>query len=284
MLLFKEVDALKIYLEKRRREGLLIGYVPTMGALHQGHASLVEQSASENALTVCSIFVNPTQFNDPKDLAKYPRTEAADIKMLVALGVDVLFYPSVEAIYPKDLEIPVFDFGQMDKVMEGYFRPGHFDGVVEVVYRLLDIVQPNHLYMGQKDFQQFTLIQHMLQQAEMETSLVVCPIIREADGLALSSRNVRLTPENRANAPMISKTLQQLNAWLDSGLSISEVIQKAVVVLNESPEFKVEYLEIVDGRSLQPIVSLDDTNYAVACVAVWVGNIRLIDNVILKQE
>lgn len=283
MLLFKQVETLQKCLQRKRNQGLKIGYAPTMGALHHGHASLIEKAKEENELTVCSIFVNPTQFNDPADLEKYPRTEGRDIEALVGLENDVLFYPTVEAIYPKDLHIPTFDFGKVDKVMEGKFRPGHFDGVVEVVYRLLGIVQPDRLYMGQKDFQQFTLIQHMLQQMESMTKLVVCPIIREKDGLALSSRNVRLTPENRKNAPNIAKTLNQLNDWLVNGLSIKEAEAKAIAQLSEFPEFKPEYLEIVDGHSLQPIEKITDSDYIVVCAAVWTGEIRLIDNLILKQ-
>lgn len=253
-----------------------------MGALHQGHASLIKKAKLENDICVCCIFVNPTQFNDPKDLDKYPRTEGKDIKILVGLDNDVLFYPTVDAVYPKDLHIPIFDFGQVDKVMEGKFRPGHFDGVVEVVYRLIDIVQPDRLYMGQKDFQQFTLIQHMLQQMQSSTKLVVCPIIREVDGLALSSRNVRLTPENRQNAPIISKILHGLNDWLTNGGSIKEAEAKAITQLNEMPDFRPEYLEIVDGYTLQPIEQMEDSDYVVVCTAVWAGGVRLIDNVILK--
>ena len=283
MLLFKEVKELQAYLEQQRAKGLQIGYAPTMGALHEGHASLIQKAKAENDICVCSIFVNPTQFNDPKDLEKYPRTEGRDIAMLVSLENDILFYPTVAAIYPEGLVIPTFDFGKVDKVMEGKFRPGHFDGVVEVVYRLLDIVNPDRLYMGQKDFQQFTLIQHMLQQMQSKTALVVCPIIREKDGLALSSRNVRLTAENRKNAPIISKILYQLNDWISEGLSIAEAEQKAIQQLNTLPDFKPEYLEIVDGHTLQPIEKMSDTDYVVVCAAVWTGEIRLIDNVILKK-
>lgn len=283
MLLFKTVQSIQKYLARQRTKGWTIGYVPTMGALHQGHASLIEKAKAESDICVCSIFVNPTQFNDPKDLEKYPRTEGTDIEMLANLGNDVIFYPSVEAIYPKNLRIPTFDFGKVEKVMEGHFRPGHFDGVVEVVYRLLDIVQPDRLYMGQKDFQQFTLIQHMLQQLKSSTQLVVCPIIREADGLALSSRNVRLTAENRQSAPIISKTLHQLHDWLGQGLTILEVEKKAIQQLSEISNFRPEYLQIVDGHSLQPIVKMSDSDYVVVCAAVWAGEIRLIDNVILMQ-
>lgn len=281
MLLFKQVKKLQSYLQKKQFEGLQIGYVPTMGALHQGHASLIKKAKSENDLCVCSIFVNPTQFNNPKDLEKYPRTLKRDKNILFGLGNDILFYPSVAAVYPKNLSIPTFDFGKTDKVMEGEFRPGHFDGVVEVVHRLLDIVKPNHLYMGQKDFQQFTLIQLMLQQMQSTTKLVVCPIIREEDGLALSSRNVRLTPENRKNAPIVAKTLNQLSDWIEEGMVLKTAVKKAISNLNQIPNFKTEYLEIVDGYSLQAIEKISDSDYIVVCVAVWAGDIRLIDNRIL---
>ena len=282
MLLFRKIDQLQAYLRLQRSKGLSIGYAPTMGALHKGHASLIEKAKAENDISVCSIFVNPTQFNDAADLEKYPRTDAADINLLARLKNDVLFFPSVEEIYPENLETPSFDFGKTDKVMEGFYRPGHFDGVVQVVHRLVDIVEPNRLYMGQKDFQQFTLIYQMLKQIESPTKLVVCPIIREEDGLALSSRNVRLTAENRTNAPIISQTLQSLNKWLEKS-SIKKVKEKALAKLSAIPDFKPEYLDIVDGYTLQPIKKMKDSDYVVACIAVWTGDIRLIDNEILKK-
>lgn len=282
MVLFKKVEALQSYITAQKARGMQIGYTPTMGALHQGHASLIKKAKAENEISVCSIFVNPTQFNDPADLEKYPRTEKQDMTLLEGLKNDILFYPSAEEIYPENINIPSFDFGQIDKVMEGFYRPGHFDGVVQVVHRLVDIVKPDRLYMGQKDFQQFTLIYHMLQQINSSTELVVCPIIREADGLALSSRNVRLTPPNRAKAPIISKVLSSLNDWLTSN-SVKEVKEKALAELGSFPEFKPEYLDIVDGYTLQPINDFEESPYVVACAAVWAGDIRLIDNVILKK-
>ena len=282
MILFKKVEALKTYLATQRAKGMKVGYAPTMGALHQGHASLIKKAKAENDISVCSIFVNPTQFNDPADLEKYPRTESQDMTLLESLKNNVLFYPSVAEIYPEDLTIPTFDFGQIDKVMEGFHRPGHFDGVVQVVYRLIDIVKPDRLYMGQKDFQQFTLIYHMLQQMGSSTELVVCPIIREDDGLALSSRNVRLTPANRTNATIISKTLSSLKKRLSSH-SVQQVKEQALEELSSLPAFKPEYLDIVDGYTLQPINDFEESPYVVACAAVWAGNIRLIDNIILKK-
>ena len=282
MILFKKIEALKTYLATQRAKGMKVGYAPTMGALHQGHASLIKKAKAENDISVCSIFVNPTQFNDPADLEKYPRTESQDMTLLESLKNNVLFYPSVAEIYPEDLTIPTFDFGQIDKVMEGFHRPGHFDGVVQVVYRLIDIVKPDRLYMGQKDFQQFTLIYHMLQQMGSSTELVVCPIIREDDGLALSSRNVRLTPANRTNATIISKTLSSLKKRLSSH-SVQQVKEQALEELSSLPAFKPEYLDIVDGYTLQPINDFEESPYVVACAAVWAGNIRLIDNIILKK-
>ncbi len=282
MVLFKKVEELKAYLAAQRAKGMKVGYAPTMGALHQGHASLIKKAKAENDISVCSIFVNPTQFNDPADLEKYPRTESQDMTLLESLKNNVLFYPSVAEIYPEDLTIPTFDFGQIDKVMEGFHRPGHFDGVVQVVYRLIDIVKPDRLYMGQKDFQQFTLIYHMLQQMGSSTELVVCPIIREDDGLALSSRNVRLTPANRTNATIISKTLSSLKKRLSSH-SVQQVKEQALEELSSLPAFKPEYLDIVDGYTLQPINDFEESPYVVACAAVWAGNIRLIDNIILKK-
>jgi len=203
---------------------------------------------------------------------------------LTELGTDVLFYPGVKEIYPKHLTTPVFDFGKTALVMEGEHRPGHFDGVVQVVHRLLDIVRPDKLYMGQKDFQQFTLIRHMLDQMGSATQLVVCPIIREKDGLALSSRNVRLSAQNRKNAPHIARVLHQLNDWISNGLSLREAEQKAIAVLKEIPEFRPEYLEIVNAYTLEKIDKLEGADYVVACIAVWAGAIRLIDNVILKKS
>lgn len=283
MLLFKKIVDLKDYLSKQKNAGKTIGFVPTMGALHVGHASLIKQSKQGNDLTVCSIFVNPAQFNDSADLKKYPRTESSDIDKLTQLRTDIIFLPDVNEIYPPQLTLPDFEFGQMDKVMEGVFRPGHFEGVVKVVYRLLDIVQPDRLYMGQKDFQQFTLIHEMLRQMHSGIELVVCPIIREADGLALSSRNRRLTPEHRKNAPVIYQCLQQLNGWIKAS-SIELATHKAIQTINGVPGLKLEYLIIADGHTLLPIDRLESSDYIVACVAVWAGPIRLIDNIILKKE
>jgi len=282
MFLFETVKDLQSHLTRIRQKSNLIGFVPTMGALHKGHLSLIQQSKSYSDCTVASIFVNPTQFNDADDLAKYPRTIASDMNMLKSVQNDVLFLPSVAEVYPDEIDTSLsLDFGKLDKVMEGYFRPGHFDGMAQVVKRLLDIVQPDHLYMGQKDFQQLTIVRDMIRQLELPVKLVMCPIIREADGLAMSSRNRRLTKENRENAVILSKTLQMASDSMDK-MSPAAITAKAMDDLGVSG-FKPEYFEIADGFTLQPIERFEDAEFIVACTAVWAGDIRLIDNYILKQ-
>jgi pantoate--beta-alanine ligase len=283
MLLFKRVADLQRYLNPLRDKGTTVGFAPTMGALHKGHVSLIDRSKAANDITVASIFVNPTQFNDPKDLAKYPRTAEKDMEMLIEAGCDILFMPPVEEIYPNGTTPTVkFNFGKLDKVLEGVFRPGHFDGMAQVVHRLLDIVKPNNLYMGQKDFQQASIVASMLQQAKLKTQLVVCDIFREDDGLAMSSRNTRLKPEDRAFAPLIHKTLKEASERV--GIYAPTEIQRfAAAQLRAEPRFKLEYFDIVDGRTLLPISLFEDTDFAVALTAVWLGDVRLIDNMVLKQ-
>jgi pantoate--beta-alanine ligase len=280
MLLFKSVSNLQTYLLAQKKQGKTIGFAPTMGALHQGHLSLVDLANSECDISVTSIFVNPTQFNDPKDLEKYPRTEAKDIALLLQAQCQVLFMPNVSEIYPKDLTPKhKLDFGDLALVMEGAFRPGHFDGMAQVVGRLLDIVQPHKLYMGQKDFQQFSIVQNMLKQLRSDIQIVMCPIIRESDGLAMSSRNVRLPAALRQKAPLIHQTLQWVREQKGS-LPPSEIAKQGLKKL-DLPDFKPEYLEIVDGYTLQPIQRFEDHDFVVACVATWLGEIRLIDNIVM---
>ncbi len=283
MLLFKKVADLQQYLQKVSSEGKTIGFVPTMGALHNGHLSLVNRAQSETTCTVVSIFVNPTQFNDKKDLEKYPRTLGNDIEMLSSVETNVLFVPSVEEVYPKGLDTSLdLDFGQLATVLEGAFRPGHFDGMAQVVHRLLDIVKPNKLFMGQKDFQQLTIVRSMLKQLNHKTALVVCPIIREKDGLAMSSRNRRLTPAYREKAVLLSQILSKVKSNIHTRTPES-MSKMAMKTLTEGG-FKPEYFEIVDGTTLQPIKSFHDSNFVVALTAAWAGEIRLIDNMILKEE
>lgn len=281
MYLFKTVKSLQDHLNQCRLEGKKIGFAPTMGALHQGHISLIAASKEENEVTVCSIFVNPKQFNDASDFEKYPITTTPDIILLEAANCDVLFMPTVKEVYPDGMSTKLdINIGQLLEVMEGEFRPGHFDGMMEVVKRLLDIVQPNNLYMGQKDFQQFSIVHAMIKKLELPYQIVMCPIIREEDGLAMSSRNVRLSKELRAKASLIFKTISKIKEQMasQSPKSLEAFGMKALT----KPDFKPEYVRIVDGETLLPIEDWDAAEFIVVCVATWLGEIRLIDNLVLK--
>lgn len=282
MLLFKHIADLQKHLNTLRAKGMTIGFAPTMGALHKGHVSLVDRSKTECDVTVVSIFVNPTQFNNAADLEKYPRTADDDIELLSAANVDVLFMPSVAEIYPNGMkQVQKFNFGKLDKVLEGQFRPGHFDGMSQVVNRLLDIIQPNKLYMGQKDFQQFTIVRRMLEILKSDTKIEMCRIVRENDGLAMSSRNIRLTPSDRLIAPKIYEALQEARNRVGSS-GPREIQQLTLNRLKSEPRFNVEYVEVVDGNTLLPIIDFRDSNYIVALTAVWLNDVRLIDNIVLK--
>ena len=282
MFLFKKIYPLQQYLAAVSDQRGSIGFVPTMGALHQGHLALVEEALQHHDCVVCSIFVNPTQFNNEQDLEKYPRTPEKDIELLEMVGCHVLFMPDVSEIYPPGQNnTPDFDFGELDKVMEGAFRPGHFAGVAQVVHRLLQIVQPDSLYMGQKDYQQTAVVQKLLEQVNSPVQLVVQETIREADGLAMSSRNVRLSAEERGRASIIYETLQQARKMAERHES-PRAIQTFAMKNLDVPGFKPEYFEIVDGKTLQPLAHLNGAEKVVACTAVWAGDVRLIDNMILK--
>ena len=282
MILFKKVEQLQTFIASQKQKKQKVGFVPTMGALHNGHLSLIRQATAENDLVVCSIFVNPTQFNDVSDLEKYPRTAAKDIQLLTSVSCDVLFMPPVEEVYPKGLDTTLeLDFGDLATVMEGKFRPGHFDGMAQVVNRLLNIVLPHNLYMGQKDFQQLAIVRSMLKQLDSEINLVMCPIVREEDGLAMSSRNVRLTPEHRKLALVLSQTLKKSKELIDEKTPLE--IQKWAMNELAVADFKPEYFDIVDGVTLQALEDFQGTDFAVACTAVWVGKVRLIDNMVLKS-
>ena len=252
-----------------------IGFVPTMGALHEGHASLVRRCRAENDQVVVSVFVNPTQFNDPTDLKNYPRTLDADVALLEKVGADWVYAPTVEDIYPEP-DTRQFDFGGLDQVMEGACRPGHFNGVGQVVSRLLTIVKPDVAYFGEKDFQQLAIIRYMVRQLNLPVRIEGCPIVREADGLALSSRNRLLTPEHRVAAPMICQALQagvaQAGKW-----PVAEVRRLIEQKIASSPLLEVEYVNIVDNDTLQEITDWTSAPLRV-CVAVRAGAIRLIDN------
>lgn len=277
-----KVNTIQKAIKKHKKREKTIGFVPTMGALHEGHMSLIRQAKEQSDVVVCSIFVNPTQFNDKGDLKKYPRTLKADMAILEKEGCDYVFTPSVTEIYPQgELEKVDIDLNGLDTLMEGAFRPGHFAGVVQVVKRLLDIVQPDHLYMGQKDFQQFTIIQHMIDQLQIPTELVVCTIKREKSGLAMSSRNRRLPSDIKSRTHIIYDTLKQVKSMIETHRP--KELEKMAMGYLSIPDFNPEYFSIVDGRTLRPITSFDKHDYVVACTAVWAGDVRLIDNMILKQ-
>jgi len=255
-----------------------------MGALHKGHLSLAEFSLENNDITVVSIYVNPKQFNDPEDLKKYPRPVEEDIKLLSDLHVDCLYHPGDEDIYPAGLDTSIdFDPGPAAKIMEGKFRPGHFKGMAEVVYRLLSIVEPHRLYMGQKDFQQLTIVRKMIADLHLPVLLEMCPTVRESNGLAMSSRNTRLSPEAREEAAIIYSTLVAAQRLFEEEEPVQQIKQMAMQALSR-PNFEPEYFEIVDGITLLPVTSLGDSQFVVACCAVKVEGIRLIDNAIWTRS
>ena len=257
-----------------------VGFVPTMGALHAGHRSLVEKARRECKTVVVSVFVNPTQFNDKNDLRNYPRTPEADAAVLEAAGADYVLMPSVEEIYPEP-DTREFDFGQVDKVMEGATRPGHFNGVAQVVSRLFAIVEPKKAYFGEKDFQQIAVIKAMVKQLGLDVEIVECPIIRDVDGLALSSRNTLLTPEYRAAAPHIYEVISQCAAKREE-LSPVELTEWVVGQVEADGLLKVIYFQAVDATTLQQVTSWDESPRIQGCIAVQAGEIRLIDNVKIK--
>lgn len=270
-------DALDVY----RKDGKKIGLVPTMGALHAGHASLVERSVAQNDVTVVSIFVNPTQFNDKNDLMNYPRNLDADCALLEGVGAQIAFAPEVAEMYPEP-DTRVFSFAPLDEVMEGPFRPGHFNGVAQIVSKLFYAVEPHRAYFGEKDFQQLAIIREMVRQLGLRLEIVGCPIVREADGLAMSSRNMLLTPEERTRALKISRTLfASLEYAKENTLQQTKAFVEEAI--NATEGFKLEYYQIVDGRTLQPVEQWDDSDYIVGCIALFCGKIRLIDNIKYKE-
>lgn len=267
-------------LEGPRRSGKTIGLVPTMGALHAGHKSLVDRARRECDVVVVSVFVNPTQFNNPEDLRTYPRTGEADRKLLEAAGVDYAFMPTVEEIYPEP-DTRVFDLGPVAEVMEGAMRPGHFNGVAQIVSKLFAMTQPTRAYFGEKDFQQIAVIRRMVELEGFDIEIVDCPIKREDDGLALSSRNVRLTPGDRAVAPEIHRTLAKTPAMKEAGMTPSEVKAEVIRMIDANPGLRTEYFEIADAMTMQPLSRWEDAGKrgAVGCVTVYCGDVRLIDNI-----
>jgi pantoate--beta-alanine ligase len=279
MFLIETIKGLKNKLNELKEAGTT-GFVPTMGALHAGHISLVQQAVSENKTVVVSIFVNPTQFNDPKDLERYPRNLNTDLKLLEKTGCQIVFAPTSEEIYPEP-DTRKFNFGALETVMEGKHRPGHFNGVAQVVSKLFDIVQPDKAYFGLKDFQQLAIIKEMVLQLKLPVEIVPCPIVREVSGLAMSSRNELLSAEERKNAAIISKTLFEAKK-LSEHKSVRELAQWITKTINKNSYLTVEYVEIVDGRQLQPVKSWDNEGEKVCCVAVFCGKVRLIDNVVFN--
>ena len=271
---FTTVEGLKGALAARK--GSSVGLVPTMGALHDGHVSLVRRARAENDTVVVSVFVNPTQFNDKNDLRNYPRTPEADLEVLRKAGADIVFMPTVEEVYPEP-DTRVFDFGQLDKVMEGATRPGHFNGVGQVVSRLLELVKPDRAYFGEKDFQQIAVIKELVRQLAIPVQIVECPIVREADGLALSSRNLLLTAEHRAAAPMIHAAMQA-EAETAGTKSVEETERDMIARVEKSPLLKVIYFQLVDEDTLQPVKDWKSAAHVRGCIAVQAGEIRLIDN------
>ena len=281
MIIFKYVKDLKEYIAQQQE--CIIGFVPTMGALHQGHISLIEQAKTETTLVVCSIFVNPTQFNDKKDFEKYPVSTAGDIEMLISAGCDVLFLPSVGEMYPGGTDkVKGYDFGYLETILEGAHRPGHFHGVGQVVGRLLEIVGPQYLYLGQKDFQQCMVITKLVELMGLnDLRVVICPTIREADGLAMSSRNRRLTELQRVRAGLIYQCLVSIESkQADASF---DIVKKECEELMTAKGFAVEYIALADANTLQLFSDYRPGTHMVALIAAKLGDIRLIDNLLLKS-
>ena len=273
-----ELDAL---LDPCRKAGQQIGLVPTMGALHAGHVSLVSRCVKENDVCVVSVFVNPTQFNDKSDLAAYPRTPEKDAALLEANGCSIVFMPEVAEMYPEP-DTREFHFGPLEQVMEGPYRPGHFNGVAQIVSKLFYAVRPHKAYFGEKDFQQIAIVKSMVSQLALPVEIVPCPIVREPDGLAMSSRNTRLSAEERKKAVLISKILFESRTFAAAN-SLADTKAFVEKGIQAEPVFRLDYYAIVDGNSLQPVQSWEDSSYVVGCIAVYCGEVRLIDNIIYKS-
>jgi pantoate--beta-alanine ligase len=282
MIIFKNPDSLHSLLKQKKGMDAVTGFVPTMGALHPGHISLIEKAKTENDLVICSIFVNPTQFNDPEDFKKYPVTIDTDIEMLESSGCDILFLPSVNDIYPDGTNaLPRYDLGFLETVLEGKFRPGHFQGVCQVVNRLLEIVIPGKLYLGQKDYQQCMVIKKMMELTGLENiQLIICPTLRETDGLAMSSRNRRLNNDERKLAVTISAALSFIKNTIHKG-DTSEIKAEAKKML-ESKNFRIDYIEIADAQTLQAVDDWNGEQKIVTLAAAFLNNIRLIDNMAIN--
>lgn len=284
MIVFKTIPELKHYLQTQKASGSKIGFIPTMGALHKGHISLITKAKNDKLITICSIFVNPAQFNNPQDFEKYPSTIADDICLLDNAGCDILFLPSAVEIYPNGAEMaPSFDFGYLDTIFEGAKRPGHFNGVGKVVCLLLNIVEPDALYMGSKDYQQCLVVKELCRQMGLNESVqfVACPTQREADGLAMSSRNRRLNEGQRAKAGLIYQCLVSIQAKMLLAEPFA-IVQKECVELMHEKGFVPEYVCIANADTLEPLNEYDPNQKMVALIATWIGDIRLIDNLLIN--
>ena len=279
MQIVKLIAETQSIIGKYKADGKRVGFVPTMGALHKGHLSLVAQSKKENDITVVSIFVNPTQFNNPNDLKTYPRILDRDLELLSEYQPDLIFTPEVEEVYPEP-DTRTFDFGYIEKIMEGKSRPGHFNGVAQVVSKLFSYINPDNAYFGQKDFQQVAVIKQMTKDLKLDINIVSCPIIREVDGLAMSSRNMLLSEPERKNATKISETLLKA-CNLVPDFNVSQLKEWVINEINNNVYLEVEYFEIVDDTSLKSIEKWEDSKNRIACITVQVGKVRLIDNISL---
>lgn len=278
MQVFETINALQKELSQLKSKS--IGLVPTMGALHRGHLSLMNQSLKDNDITVVSVFVNPTQFNDKNDLEKYPRTLDKDTELVNSLGVDYVFVPTVEEMYPEP-DTRVFNYSPQDEVMEGTYRPGHFNGMCQIVSKLFSIVQPTRAYFGEKDYQQLVIVKRMVEDLKFDIEVVGCPIVREKDGLALSSRNALLSKEERENALLISKTLLE-SLKLAANYSLKETLSFVKNTIQQDDNLELQYFEIVDANTLLPLEEWEDSSSIIGCITVFCGAVRLIDNIKYK--
>jgi len=281
--IFKTKASLQAYLQEARKSDQKIALIPTMGALHEGHLSLLNYAKPLSDIRVCSIFVNPTQFNDPKDLEKYPRPIENDIKLLEAVGCDILFLPTVDEMYPDKHEHWHIDLGELDQIWEGEKRPGHFQGVTQVVYKLFTLVQPHIACFGQKDFQQVMVIKRMIEMKNLPIQLAICPIIRDQDGLALSSRNMRLSEEGKRIALALSRSLTYVKDHINDAIALGEIKDQALKILTDTDGLSVEYFAICENTSLKEVDHIDFSKQHVALVTAWVEDVRLIDNMILNN-
>ncbi|WET71431.1 pantoate--beta-alanine ligase [Sphingobacterium sp.] len=283
MEIFKTKASLQAYLQEARSTGQKIALIPTMGALHEGHLSLLNYAKPISDIRVCSIFVNPTQFNDPKDLEKYPRPIENDIRLLESVDCDILFLPSVDEMYPDKNEAWHLDLGELDQIWEGEKRPGHFQGVTQVVYKLFTLVQPDIACFGQKDFQQVMVIKRMIAMKDLAIQLAICPIIRDQDGLALSSRNARLSEAGKRTALALSRSLQYVKDHIHDPIPLAEIKDRALKILTDTDELSVEYFALCESSTLKEVNHIDFSKQHVALVTAWVEGVRLIDNMILNN-